>query len=307
MPAKGWRDFYKIHPAANLFPEVEGDELLALGEDIKANEGRPKHPIVLIQKKGSKARPAVFDGRSRLDAMELVGLPTINADGNLIVPYETVEETADFDALAYVISLNWHRRHLKPEQRDEVIRNTKAMRKELSVRALAIHFRVSKSTVDRALQVSQPGTPESEGEAEPDRVVGLDGKTYPGSKPSPPPEPLDDPRVVVLDGEILPPEAPAKPPTKAKPPADKPQPTPAPSPAPSAAPKSRDERDRGTVLNLFAGFLHNDPKTMLDEIERLLRYEQQTLSELPKDQRIAVVRGLMTTFGLVLDDLRPIA
>ena len=32
-----WRDVLKIHPAADLFPMMSRDELIALGEDIKAN------------------------------------------------------------------------------------------------------------------------------------------------------------------------------------------------------------------------------------------------------------------------------
>src|SRR5262249_11773245 len=34
---KTWRDVYKVHPAADLFPMQPEDELRKLGEDIKAN------------------------------------------------------------------------------------------------------------------------------------------------------------------------------------------------------------------------------------------------------------------------------
>jgi hypothetical protein len=42
---KSWRDVYKVHPAADLFPMLPEDELRKLGEDIKANGLRS--PIVL--------------------------------------------------------------------------------------------------------------------------------------------------------------------------------------------------------------------------------------------------------------------
>ena len=32
-----WRDHLPIHPAADLFPTLDDDELVALGEDIKRN------------------------------------------------------------------------------------------------------------------------------------------------------------------------------------------------------------------------------------------------------------------------------
>jgi hypothetical protein len=32
-----WRDKYKVHPAADVFPMLSDDELAKLGEDIKAN------------------------------------------------------------------------------------------------------------------------------------------------------------------------------------------------------------------------------------------------------------------------------
>ena len=32
---KSWRDVLPVHPAANIFPKMSPDELLALGQDIK--------------------------------------------------------------------------------------------------------------------------------------------------------------------------------------------------------------------------------------------------------------------------------
>ena len=33
----GWRDKYKVHPAADVFPMMSDEELAELGEDIKKN------------------------------------------------------------------------------------------------------------------------------------------------------------------------------------------------------------------------------------------------------------------------------
>ena len=64
-----WRDQIAIHPAADIFPLLGDDELLALGEDIKRNG--LTSPIAIIAKKD---KPVLLDGRNRLDAMEKAGL-----------------------------------------------------------------------------------------------------------------------------------------------------------------------------------------------------------------------------------------
>lgn len=87
-----------FHPAASLFPLIDGTELEALANDIR------KHglldPIVLYEGK-------VLDGRNRLRACELAGVePRFvewNQDGQ--TPTE------------WVVSENLHRRHLTTGQR----------------------------------------------------------------------------------------------------------------------------------------------------------------------------------------------
>ncbi len=133
-PQPSWRDRLKIHPAANLCPPMSRDELLALGEDIKANGSEPTIPIVLLQPK--KGPPLLLDGRNRLDAMEMVGLPTLTPDGKP-VNSKTFEEHDGVDPYAYVLTANLHRRHLTGDQRGDLIRKIKVERPDLSTRAVA--------------------------------------------------------------------------------------------------------------------------------------------------------------------------
>jgi hypothetical protein len=81
---KSWRDVYKVHPAADLFPMLPDDELRKLAEDIKKNGLKEK--IVLwspglpkLDEKTKRHTNEVYllDGRNRLAAMELCGLDAV--------------------------------------------------------------------------------------------------------------------------------------------------------------------------------------------------------------------------------------
>lgn len=84
----------EIHEAANLFP-LDEENLQALADDI--SENGQQVPIELLDGK-------VIDGRRRLRACELAG----------VKPMTRVIQTSD--PVAYVLSLNLHRRHLTPSQ-----------------------------------------------------------------------------------------------------------------------------------------------------------------------------------------------
>jgi hypothetical protein len=82
-----WRDLIKVHPAADTFPMMDEPELRVLGEDIKAN-GLTSPITLWCPQEGygycSGSRRYVIDGpfllldgRNRLDAMELVGIPVV--------------------------------------------------------------------------------------------------------------------------------------------------------------------------------------------------------------------------------------
>lgn len=92
---------YEVHPAAELFPLVEGRELQDLADDIKANG--LLNPITLLAEAGKRV---LLDGRNRLRACELAG----------------VEPTTEFWAgegspVSWVVSQNLRRRHMNESQR----------------------------------------------------------------------------------------------------------------------------------------------------------------------------------------------
>jgi hypothetical protein len=110
----GWRDKYKVHPAADVFPMGSDEELATLGEDIKKNG--LKDTVAFY-------RDELIDGRNRFEAMERSG---IERDGRMMQPgaiYSDgkTRDDPEFDVAAYVISKNIHRRHLTKEQRADLI------------------------------------------------------------------------------------------------------------------------------------------------------------------------------------------
>jgi hypothetical protein len=119
-PAKitTWRDVLPVHPAADLFPMMTREELIALGEDIKKNGLR--HRVAVIDSPDDE--PILIDGRNRLDAMQLVGLD-IDLNDVVMKAYcrKCRKHGSGFDPYDYVISANIHRRHLTAEQRRDLI------------------------------------------------------------------------------------------------------------------------------------------------------------------------------------------
>jgi ParB-like nuclease domain len=147
---KPWRDVIAVHPAANLFPMMSESELRELGEDIKKNGLLT--PIVIFE---GKAGCSLLDGRNRLDAMELVGIPfelqfrrpkyrkdwgwflaareaqVLASNGIAPVRVETD------DPYDYVISTNIRRRHLTSEQKRGLIAKIIKAKPEVSDRQIA--------------------------------------------------------------------------------------------------------------------------------------------------------------------------
>ncbi len=97
----------KFHPAADLFPLMQGVEFDELVADIKANALRFK--IILHE-------GMILDGRNRYRAMLAAGhTPT---EGH----FQEYEPAVPSDTpLSYVITANLHRRHLTTKQKREII------------------------------------------------------------------------------------------------------------------------------------------------------------------------------------------
>ncbi len=159
-----------IHPAAEIFPAMSDDEYRDLVEDIRKNGLRE---AVWIDADG-----AIVDGRHRVRACDELG-----------VQYAT-RVCADVDIVAFVVSLNLHRRSLTPSQRamcaarSREIFDAEAKERQVegqergrqSQKGLVVKvpptnslksrdaagkaFGVGGSSVERATRVLQQGTPE---------------------------------------------------------------------------------------------------------------------------------------------------
>ncbi len=114
-----------VHPAADMFPLIEGDDFEALCADIKANGQR--EPIWL-DKAGR-----ILDGRNRARACEAMGI---------FPQYRTWDGQGS--PVEFVISLNLHRRHLSASQRAVV-----ALKVEEELAKEAERQRVRKRTEPR--------------------------------------------------------------------------------------------------------------------------------------------------------------
>ena len=162
-----WRDKYKVHPAADLFPPMSDDELAALGEDIKA-----RGLIEPIKFRGDE----LIDGRNRMEAMERAGIKVDNGHKHHLPA---------IDAVAYIIGANIRRRHLSSGQLADILVNLAKIEvrkktgssdpvskggrgKKSAVKAKALEInsalpkeqQVSEPTIKRAMAKADGKTPE---------------------------------------------------------------------------------------------------------------------------------------------------
>lgn len=87
---------YSVHPACAAFPLLDGDRLAELAEDIGAHG--LIHPVVVQGE-------TILDGRNRLLACERAGVDP------------RFEQWDGIDPVAWIVSVNLHRRHLTESQR----------------------------------------------------------------------------------------------------------------------------------------------------------------------------------------------
>jgi hypothetical protein len=111
-----WRERFRVHPAADVFPMMLGKERDDLVEDIKSHRLREPIEVRRLARGGPggllQDEIEVLDGRNRLQAMELAGIALCKNDISYIDPP---------DPVAYIISKNIHRRHLTKQQQVELI------------------------------------------------------------------------------------------------------------------------------------------------------------------------------------------
>lgn len=141
-----------IHPAAELFPLIEGAEFQALVEDIRKHGLRD--PIVTFKNQ-------ILDGRNRYRACQTAS-----------VQPKFCEWDEDGDVVEYVVSKNLHRRHLNESQRavigaqianikhGEVGGSHQKAETQISISEAATLLNVSKASISEARTVLNHGTEE---------------------------------------------------------------------------------------------------------------------------------------------------
>jgi hypothetical protein len=171
-----WRNHIKVHKAADLFPMMSEPELRELGEDIKKNKQRVQ-VIFWIPSGRSRPEPAppkgsalLIDGRNRLDAMEMVGLPVFDKSGVPAFNWRFMEGNP-YDL---VLSLNINRRHLDEEERRDLIAKVIKAKPDESDRSIAKKVKRDHKTVAKVRKKMESG-----GEVSPtEKRTGADGKKY---------------------------------------------------------------------------------------------------------------------------------
>lgn len=139
----------EFHALANLFPLIEGAAFAELVADIKANGVR--EPVWTLEGK-------ILDGRNRWRAAQAAQKPV------------TFREFDGADPVAFVISMNLHRRHLDESQRSLIASKLATLeqgrpqkngsKEPISQEKAAELMRVSRTSVKRARKVIEHAAPQ---------------------------------------------------------------------------------------------------------------------------------------------------
>jgi len=180
---KPWRDRLRVHPAAEMLPLMNAEELRELADDIGKTGLR--HGIDLYIVGGACRDVHVLDGRNRLDALELLGLNVFDGNGGLRQEYKglVVSEAASprFDPFAFVISKNVRRRHLNAEQKRDLLAKLLKAQPDSSDRKIAKTAGVDGKTV-AAVRKGLEATAEI---PQLTQTKGSDGKARPSRRAKP--------------------------------------------------------------------------------------------------------------------------
>ena len=149
-----------FHPLADIFPLMEGDEFNELVKDIRRNG--LKQNIIVHEGK-------ILDGRNRYRACLEAGVDPHDLH---LAPYR------GDDPIAFVISMNVHRRHLTLEQKRELVANLLKADPGRSNNATAKIAKVSDHTVAK-VRTKLESTSHI---AKLTKTTGADGKARPAKK-----------------------------------------------------------------------------------------------------------------------------
>jgi hypothetical protein len=142
-----------FHPIADMFPLMEGKEFDELVGDIQRRG--LGFPIVIFEGQ-------IIDGRNRARACQRAGVEP---------RYSQFEGKAE-DVPRFIVSANIHRRHLKPEIRQQLIKRILLEDPTKSDRALGAELKVDHKTVGAVRRQA-----EATGEISPvEKRTGKDGK-----------------------------------------------------------------------------------------------------------------------------------
>lgn len=160
---------YIVHPAADVFPLLEAEELKELAEDIKLNG--LKDPVVL-----NHDGTVLIDGRNRLRACEIA-----NAE---ITVKKLGAHYTEKQILDYIVSANIRRRQLNPGQKAMVALELEPM---YAAAAKERQREAIKERDDRGRAVSSGGSSATTGEQNKSReqaakVVGASGRAVSQAK-----------------------------------------------------------------------------------------------------------------------------